>query len=345
MTTQTSSPGAAPDLSTQTAFINAPVNLENARCAIVREYLAILLQQIGWRAAARYLRARPLRRRTDITSHPGDTSLPAPALHCGDDEAQPEDGSTSATSAMNPFIVDTGAERHLQFSGNALQSRMRLDQPDALVAAYTRQMMSFLLFNPDPAHVLMIGLGGGSLPKFCYRHLPKARITVVEIDAQVIALRESFYIPADDNRFRIIHDDGARYIARLDRPVDAILIDAFDEAGVAPSLASSTFFREASRHLTSQGVLIMNLHGDPERYAGHLERASAEFGNRALLARVTANDNVLLCAFRADVTPPAARHLELRANYLQSRFRLHFPSYLQRIREGQAVKRSLPPLE
>jgi hypothetical protein len=27
-----------------------------------------------------------------------------------------------------------------------------------------------------------IGLGGGSLAKFCYRHLPNSRITVVEIN-------------------------------------------------------------------------------------------------------------------------------------------------------------------
>jgi spermidine synthase len=69
-----------------------------------------------------------------------------------------------ARSATRPQIIETSAERQLQFKDSVLQSRMRLDDPFALVAPYTRQMMSFLLFNPDPVHVLMIGLGGGSMP-------------------------------------------------------------------------------------------------------------------------------------------------------------------------------------
>lgn len=299
-----------------------------AFCAIIREYLAITLQEIGLHAAARYVRPGSRRRRTDVSHHiaiDGQEAIPGPGR-----ELPP-------SSAMHPLIVDTDSERHLQFSDDALQSRMRLDDPYALIAPYTRQMMSFLLFNPDPAHILMIGLGGGSLVKFCYRHLSHARITVIEIDARVIALRDSFYIPADDRRLRVIHDDGARFLSRLEHPVDAILIDAFDEAGVSPSLATAEFFRDASRHLTPDGVLIMNLHGNPDRFSDHLEQVRAAFGNRALLAPVTANDNVLLCAFAQDVTPPAARHLFLRARYLQSKLPLHFRSYLQRLRDGRAL--------
>lgn len=214
---------------------------------------------------------------------------------------------------------------------------MRLDDPYALIAAYTRQMMSFLLFDPDPEHVLLIGLGGGSLAKFCYLHLPHARITVVEIDARVIALREAFSIPPDDHRFRIVHDDGARYISRHEQPVNAILIDAFDRAGVSPSLATSEFFRNASRLLAPTGVLIMNLHGDPERFAEHLEQARKVFGSRALLANVTANDNVLLYGFASDALSPAARQLFLRARHLQSKMSLNFRHYLQRVREGWSL--------
>jgi spermidine synthase len=247
--------------------------------------------------------------------------------------------SADRQQAVDPFIIDTATERRLQFTGDALQSRMRLDDPYALIAAYTRQMMSFLLFNPDPVHVLMIGLGGGSLAKFCYRRLPRTQITVVEIDARVIALRDSFHVPADDSRFRVIHDDGAHYISRLDAPVDVILIDAFDAGGVSPSLATSNFFGEASRHLAPGGVLIMNLHGKPERYAAHVRKLRDAIGHRALLAR-TINDNVLLFGFKADVISPSARQLDTRARYLQSRFQLQFPSYLQRIRDGRGVEAS-----
>ena len=291
------------------------------RCVRLREYLAILLQEMGWFAAARRLRRSPPR------------SVQPPVAFA----ARQGKAKRGAASAAQPYVVDTATERHLQFTADALQSRMLLDDPYALISAYTRQMMSFLLFAPDPVHVLMIGLGGGSLPKFCYRHLPATQITVVEIDARVIALRDSFHVPPDDARFRVICDDGARYISQLGGRVDAILIDAFDAAGVAPSLATSDFFSAAARHLTADGVLIMNLYGAPQRYAAHVEKVRAAFGGRALIAPVTAHDNVLLVACNAAAPAPTARELDVRARYLQSRFRLQFESYLQRIRNGRIV--------
>ena len=103
-----------------------------------------------------------------------------------------------------PYILEDAQWRYLHFSPAHLQSVMRIDDPDALDLRYTKKMMGFLLFQPRPAHVMLLGLGGGSLAKYCYRHLPKARISVVEIDPHVIALREHFMIPKDDVRFRCL---------------------------------------------------------------------------------------------------------------------------------------------
>jgi spermidine synthase len=319
---------------------------ESALRAIIREYLAITLQEIGSHAAARRLRARPSPRRVEYVTPPDSASAPPFPQSVLTDEgtSRQSPGITHGITrgithgiTLTSLIVDCANERHLQFSPEALQSRMRLDDPYALIAPYTRQMMSFLLFNPDPARILMIGLGGGSLAKFCYRHLPNTQITVVEIDARVIALRDSFYIPADDQRFRVIHDDGANYLAAAADPVDVILVDAYDEGGVAPSLASTNFFRDVSRNLTSDGVLVMNLHGEPADFATHLQEVRASFSQRALLVSVASNDNALLCAFGKDATPPAAIQLFLRARYLQSKLKLHFRNYLQRLRDGQVL--------
>jgi spermidine synthase len=85
-----------------------------------------------------------------------------------------------------PFILDSGALRYLHFDFDKVQSLMHCDYPDALCLRYTRKMMAFLLFKPRPRRILMLGLGGGSLAKFCYRHLPSATITVVEIDPHVL---------------------------------------------------------------------------------------------------------------------------------------------------------------
>ncbi len=298
-------------------------------CAL-REYAAIMLSDCGMRRAARKLRDVSQEYCAELERRETERFAVIPEA-----TTRRVRNGNHAWSATKPRIIETAHERQLQFRESVLQSRMRLDDPFALVAPYTRQMMSFLLFNPDPVHVLMIGLGGGSMPKFCYRQLPNAKITVVELDDRVIAMRESFHVPADDERFRVIHDDGVRYVSRLAGVVDTILIDAFDEEGVAPALASSSFFTDASQRLTADGVLIMNLLGKPETYAAHVVRAREVFANRVLLTPVTGNDNVLLFAFKPAALSSSAPQLTLRARHLQSKYRLYFRRYLQHLRDAQ----------
>jgi spermidine synthase len=236
-----------------------------------------------------------------------------------------------------PYIFDTLFERRLQFTNDATQSAMLLADPDALIAQYTRKMMAFLLFNPNPRHIVMIGLGGGSLPKFCYRKLPRSRITVVEIDARVIALREEFCIPKDDERFRVVHDDGARFVEQLEEPMDALLIDAFDAEGIAPSLANSGFYARAARQLTDDGILVMNFWGPCRRYVDNLSQARAAFGDSLLLVPVSGDANVLLFAFKRPPPHSITAELETAATHLQMRLLLDFPRYLRRICQGHTL--------
>jgi spermidine synthase len=233
-----------------------------------------------------------------------------------------------------PYIFETLFERRMHFTNEATQSAMLLADPDALIAQYMRKMMAFLLFNPHPEHIVMIGLGGGSLPKFCHRHLPRSRITVVEISEEVIALRDEFCVPKDDQRFRVIHDDGARFIKRLDEPMDVLLVDAFDADGIALSLAKSDFYSCAARQLTRNGILVMNFWGPCDRYVDNLVQARAAFGDSLLLVPVSGDVNVLLFAFKQ--TPPQSitDELEALARRLQMRLLLDFPRYLRRICQG-----------
>lgn len=236
-----------------------------------------------------------------------------------------------------PYIFDSPFERRMHFTNQATQSAMLLAHPDALIAQYTRKMMAFLLFNPNPKHIVMIGLGGGSLAKFCYRHLPRSRITVVEISDEVIALREEFCIPKDDERFRVVHDDGARYVERLAEPMDVLLIDAFDADGIALSLAKSDFYASAARQLTENGMLVMNFWGPCDRYVDNLAQARAAFGDSLLLVPVSDDANVLLFAFKQAPPQAITDELEAVARKLQMRLTLDFPRYLRRICQGHSL--------
>ena len=118
-----------------------------------------------------------------------------------------------------PYLLENDGMLSLQFDALCLQSEMNIEDPDQLVFSYTRAMMSFLLFEPSPKRIAMIGLGGGSLAKYCYRYLPQAEIAVVEINPDVIALRNEFAIPADDARFKVLLGDGAVFVKESRRSV------------------------------------------------------------------------------------------------------------------------------
>ena len=162
-----------------------------------------------------------------------------------------------------PFLVEDGKHRAMCFTiDGSVQSEMRIDDPDALVNEYTRKMMAFLLFCPEPRRILMIGLGGGSLVKFCSRRLRSTHVTVVEIDANVIALRDHFRIPPDGTDLRVIHGDGARYVAGLIDTAefpDVLLVDAYDRDGISRSIAAPEFIEHSRRILGDGGVFVMNL--------------------------------------------------------------------------------------
>lgn len=178
-----------------------------------------------------------------------------------------------------PVVEDIQGSRVLHFSAPEMQSRMNLMQPDALDLEYTRMMMAFLMFDSAPARITMIGLGGGSLPKFCYRHLPKTQIEVVEINPGVIALRDEFRVPKDDERFTIIEDDGARFVAAKADHADVLLVDGFDRNGVPDALSSQQFYDDCFAHLRDNGIMVVNLHLSDPRQGEFLNRIGHTFGN------------------------------------------------------------------
>lgn len=177
-----------------------------------------------------------------------------------------------------PEVRTSGSMRTLHFTGDQIQSRMSLLNPHALNLEYTRMMMGFLLFNPSPARITMIGLGGGSLPKFCHRYLVDACIDVVEIDPAVIALRDAFMVPPDDARFSIMQGDGAEYVADLSEATDVLLVDGYGPRGIAEVLCTQAFYNDCHAALSGSGMLVVNLHVEHPDYERFLDRIRASFG-------------------------------------------------------------------
>ncbi len=237
-----------------------------------------------------------------------------------------------------PFVVDNGPRRFLHFDFAAIQSVMEVSSPIRLALAYTRKMMAFLLFNHAPKRILLLGLGGGSLAKFCYANLPAASLTAVEVNPDVIALRDEFGVPADDHRFRVINADGAGYVSTTGHRKDVILADACDRTGIATELGSVEFYRKSRRRLSAGGIFVANICGDKDTAGSHLKNLREAFEDELLSLQVQADDNIIVFGFKKRRPDLHWGRIEAAAEDLKRRFHLDFPSYAQSI----AVDSQLP---
>jgi len=202
-----------------------------------------------------------------------------------------------------PFVEEDEGTVSLYFKAGSIQSQMRKEAPVDLLFTNTRIMTSLLRFNPSPRSIAMIGLGGGSVAKWCHRHLPHADITIVEINPHVIALRDSFYIPGDDHKFRVLCEDGADYVARAPEKTDVLIVDGFNLHGQPPELCSQVFYDNCYHALTSSGLMIVNLCGDSDE--ANIRRIGNSFSNQ--ISIVTSGDNDLVVFARKGKSPRSQR--------------------------------------
>jgi spermidine synthase len=201
---------------------------------------------------------------------------------------------------IKPVIYETLSSKSLFFSMHDIQSRMDILRPDDLQFEYTRIMMGFLLHNPSPRSIAMIGLGGGSLAKFCYRCLPHTDITVIEINPHVIALRNSFAVPPDDHRFTVRLADAASFLRETEEKFDILLADGFDIDGLPPALSSAQFYSDCYAALNPGGMFVANLHGCKPLFEVIVDRIEAAFESRLLLVNDPGATNQLAFAVNGD---------------------------------------------
>lgn len=230
-----------------------------------------------------------------------------------------------------PFVYDDGGTKSLHFTIGELQSRMVMRRPWRLEVDYTRTMMGFLLFKPAPQHIGMIGLGGGSLAKFCVRQLPQTQMTVLEINPHVVALRQEFQVPDDDARFRVVMADGALFMQTEAPGFDVLLVDGFDQDGQPAALCAQRFYDDCFAALPDGGVLVVNLHYDDPDYTVYADRISRSFGGNAVEVLSEDQSNSIVFASKGQAISPRTMNLSSSLAGLDEEARLQLKSELVRI--------------
>lgn len=238
----------------------------------------------------------------------------------------------------HPCVVDADGRRWLQFDELAIQSEMTLDDPNALALEYTRAMMGFLLFRPAPRRITMIGLGGGSLVKYCLAALPGTAVTAVEINPAVIALREVFGIPPDGPRLRVVCRDGAEYVRECvgdaGEAPDVLIVDGYDQAGMPRQLCSAGFYDHCRAMLAEGGMMVANLWSEDSRYGLYASRIRDSFDDRVVVVRAEEDSNRIVFASTDPQFPPSRDQLSGRARALAAAHPIGLVPLAQRLQHG-----------
>jgi spermidine synthase len=222
-----------------------------------------------------------------------------------------------------PYIVESNKFRALYFDSESTQSLMDMQAPIRLVVSYTETMMGFLLFQDAPKKIAMIGLGGGSLAKYCHHYLPDTSILVLENNAKVIALKDKFHVPENDPHFRVLEADGASYLRNTEEQFDILLVDGYTKLGQAAQLCSEDFYASCLACLRPNGILVINFSGAAGLNQVYQERIDRVFDYPSVLVVEDDLMNQILFAAHGSSLQTPAEDLLRRSTVLSKAHDIH----------------------
>lgn len=167
-------------------------------------------------------------------------------------------------SPYNSIVVteDERGLRTLRFGRyGPRQSVVRVDDPAHIELDYLRSMLVGLAVGDEFQRILIVGLGGGTLPMFLHHHYPKVIIDVVDIDPEVVDVAMRFFGFREDATLRTHVDDGRRFIEASPVTYDLIFLDAYNAENIPYHLATREFLLSVRRILSERGIVVGNVWG------------------------------------------------------------------------------------
>jgi spermidine synthase len=196
------------------------------------------------------------------------------------------------------FVYEDANNRCLCFTklcAIGRQTCIDLKQPNRLVFEYTQMMLGALYLRPQPHSILVIGLGGGTLPRTLEQLLPDADIDVVEIDPAVVGVAQQYFGFRPDARIHLTVQDGRAYVRqalRGSKRYELIMLDAYEHQYIPEHMLTREFLTEVRALLQPGGVVAANTFSSSQLYQNESVTYSSVFGefynlrsgNRVILA-------------------------------------------------------------
>ncbi|MFT7688181.1 MAG: spermidine synthase [Candidatus Azotimanducaceae bacterium] len=172
----------------------------------------------------------------------------------------------------NIVVRETGQRRCLLFTvkrGDRNQTCIDIKNPKKLVFPYVRMTLGGLLLNHSPKDVLVIGLGGGSIPNTLSELYPEAIIDVVEIDEAVFRVAKQYFDFTETEKIKVHISDARVFIKRAGirkQKYDLIILDAFTGDYIPEHLMTVEFLKETKALLKADGTLVANTFSTSKLY-------------------------------------------------------------------------------
>jgi spermidine synthase len=218
-------------------------------------------------------------------------------------------------------IREARGVRTLHFGSDWVQGAMRINRPNDLELAYTREMMVGLLLSPNwpelPKRILQVGLGAASLTRYIYANLPEALQTVIELEPVVVgAAQQGFKLPPLGDRLQVEIAEGAAWMASSTEQYDLILIDGFDAEGETGDLESLSFYQHCRARLAEGGLLVCNFLSRSPHFLKSCIALDAAFHGQSRLLPQTPGGNVIALGARSETVSLEEQALRERSALL-----------------------------
>ena len=177
---------------------------------------------------------------------------------------------------------------------------MRLAKPDNIELEYVQMMMMWMLFLDQPKHIVQLGLGSAALTKFSYQRFPNAKVTVAELNPNVIGICHALFgLPPNDARLDVREMDAMDFVCERANhgTVDVLQVDLYDEEARGPVLDTPEFYQGCLDCLSENGIMTANVFGDFANYDKNLQNMELVFDAVVWLPEVH-DANIVVIAFK-----------------------------------------------
>lgn len=224
-----------------------------------------------------------------------------------------------------PAVSEQAGVRYLHFDSPWVQGAMDLKKSATLMLSYTQQMMAWLLFLEPTRDRLIgqLGLGAGSLTRYCNKHLPNHQV-IVERNPSVIRICQQYFKLPPRGRVSIVQADAQAWVGDpINRSSLAVLmVDLYDTQAQGPVCGSLAFYQNCERVLEPPGVLSVNLFGHHKSFESNLISLRAVFGERIMVLPPLPEGNQIVLAFKGPMARFTRLDLFERADCLENTYQL-----------------------